>query len=100
MTPAELKVRTERLADAIVALCAPLLDMPRARALADQLLRSGTALDANYGSAQRARSNREFVSKLGQALDDASESLGWLRRLSGLKPPVSPQLPTLLHEAD
>ena len=81
MTPKELKARTREFADRIVAFCTPLLDDPHTRDEARQLLRSGTGVNANYGSAQAARSPVEFAAKVGQVLDDASESLGWLELL-------------------
>ena len=84
----------------IVAFCEPLLDRVRTRDLAGQLLRSGTGLDSNYGSAQVARSTNEFVAKLGQVVDDASESRGWLRLLNDSKLANSQELPWLLREAD
>ena len=83
MTPKELKDRTEKFSHRIISFCTPLLEDPRTNEMADQLLRSGTAVDANYGSAQRGRSNNEFIARLGQVLDDASESRGWLEKLHG-----------------
>ena len=81
MTPKELKARTDVFSRKIIAFCTPLLEARKTGAIADQLLRSGTAVDANYGSAQEGRSNDEFIAKLGQVLDDASESRGWLEKL-------------------
>ena len=83
MTPKELKDRTDKFSHRIISFCTPLLEDPRTNEMADQLLRSGTAVDANYGSAQRGRSNDEFIAKIGQVLDDASESRGWLEKLQG-----------------
>jgi len=46
--------------------------------LGKQLLRSGTAIGANYRAACRARSRSEFVAKLGIVLEEADESCFWL----------------------
>ena len=101
MTPKELKERTEKFADKIVAFCTPLLDNRKTNELADQLLRSGTATDANYGSAQRGRTNDEFIAKLGQTLDDASEARGWAERLKESKlVEDSESLDWLVQESD
>ncbi|MEO6212891.1 MAG: four helix bundle protein [Vicinamibacterales bacterium] len=81
MSPKDLKDRTARFARGIVMYCAPLFDVPATRSIADQLLRSGTAVNANYGSAQCARSHAEFVAKLGLVADDANEAKGWLELL-------------------
>ena len=101
MTPKELKDRTDVFSKRVVTFCTPLLVNPRTNELADQLLRSGTAVDANYGSAQRGRSNKEFIAKLGQALDDASESVGWLSKLEhqGVVPKTE-AMEWLMKEAD
>lgn len=81
MSPQELKERTAQFARDITEFCTPLLDVRRAAVIADQLLRSGIAVNANYGSAQCGRSNDEFVAKLGQVVDDANETTGWLELL-------------------
>ena len=48
---------------------------------AKQLLRAGTSVAANTRGASRARSDAEFVSKLGGALQEADESQLWLELL-------------------
>lgn len=100
VTPKELKARTEEFARVVVVFCTPLLDAVRTTDLAGQLLRAGTGLDSNYGSAQLARSPDEFVAKMGQVVDDASESRGWLRLFNDSKLAGSQHLPWLLREAD
>jgi len=54
-----------------------------------QLLRSGTSMAANYRTACRARSEREFNAKLHIALEEADESVLWLELLNegGQLPP-------------
>jgi len=88
MRPQELKARTKRFSEAIVAFCTPLLVLVQVRDIARQLLRAGTAVDANYGSAQCGRSHKDFTAKVGTVYDDANESYGWLDLLksSGLVP--------------
>ena len=51
------------------------------RVLGKQLLRSGTSVAAHTRAASRARSEEEFVSKLGGALQEADESALWLELL-------------------
>jgi four helix bundle protein len=46
-----------------------------------QLLRSGTSVAAHVREASRARSDAEFISKLGGALQEADESQLWLELL-------------------
>ncbi|MGA9778094.1 MAG: four helix bundle protein [Limisphaerales bacterium] len=59
--------------------------LPRAReeirVLGKQLLRSGTSVAARVHEASRSRSDDEFTSKLGGALQEADESQLWLELL-------------------
>jgi four helix bundle protein len=47
----------------------------------EQLLRAGGSVGANYREAQRARSKAEHLSKLGECLREADESLYWMELL-------------------
>jgi four helix bundle protein len=49
--------------------------------LVKQLLRSGTSVAAHVREASRARSDAEFISKLGGAIQEADESALWLELL-------------------
>ena len=46
-----------------------------------QMLRSGTSVAAHVREASRARSDAEFISKLGGALQEADETALWLELL-------------------
>ena len=59
-----------------VRFCRELRKNPNARDLANQLSASSTSVTANYRAACRARSKREFVSKLSIALEEADETVG------------------------
>ena len=78
MTPQQLQDRVGEFARVVVLFCAPLIENRKTGDLVRQLLRSGTGVNANYGSAREARSRDEFVAKLGQVVDDATESRRWL----------------------
>jgi four helix bundle protein len=55
--------------------------LPKGRAadvIGRQLLRCGTSVGANYRAACRARSNAEFISKMGIVEEEADESLYWM----------------------
>jgi four helix bundle protein len=49
--------------------------------LGKQALRAGTSVGANYREVNRARSRAEFISKLGDCLKEADETLYWLELL-------------------
>ncbi len=71
MNQAELKERTMVFALEVSALCQHLQTEWPQRRLADQLFRSSTSVAANYHAATRARSKREFLSKLGLVAEEA-----------------------------
>jgi four helix bundle protein len=80
--PVEFRDRTKRFAAAAIRLY---VKLPKAgeevRVLGKQLLRSGTSVAAHVREASRARSDEEFVSKLGGALQETDESALWLELL-------------------
>jgi four helix bundle protein len=51
------------------------------RAIANQLVRAGTLVAANYRSACRARSQADFVCKIGLVEEEADETAFWLELL-------------------
>lgn len=73
-----LKIRTKRFAMDIINLVEQLPNTISARAIGNQLIRSGTSVAANYRSATRGRSNREFAAKIGVVFKDADEIDLWL----------------------
>ena len=78
----EFRDRTKAFAAGVIRL---FVKLPKARdevrVLGKQLLRSGTSVAAHVREASRARSNDEFVSKLGGALQEADDSALWLELL-------------------
>jgi four helix bundle protein len=81
MTPDELRSRLAAHAALISDLTDPLLEKLAPRNAALQLRSSSTSAAANHRAAGRARSHREFTSKLGEALEEADESCFWLEHL-------------------
>jgi four helix bundle protein len=96
----ELRQRTKAFALRIIKLCQSLPATPTGRAIGNQLLRSGTAVGANYRSACRARSKPEFVSKIGIALEEADETVYWLELLIEASVIRENRLQTLVKEAE
>jgi four helix bundle protein len=76
-----LRQRTFDFARRITRLVSALPTTRSTRVFADQLLRSGTSVGANYREAQRSRSNAELRSKLGDCLREADEALYWMELL-------------------
>ena len=78
MTERELLQRTKQFALRIFKLVGVLPQTIQGRAVAAQLIRSGTSVAANYRAACRARSKPEFIAKLGVVEEEADESAFWL----------------------
>jgi four helix bundle protein len=78
MTERELIERTKQFALRVFKLVGALPETIQGRAVAAQLIRSGTSVAANYRAACRARSKPEFVAKLGVVEEEADESAFWL----------------------
>jgi four helix bundle protein len=73
-----LKERSMRFAIRVVRYCRALPDTWEGRHVRDQLFRSGTSVAANYHAACRARSHRDFVSKIGVVVEESDECVFWL----------------------
>src|SRR5277367_3931388 len=78
---AELKRRTKSFAIRIVNLFRSLQRSPDAQTLGKQLLRCGTSVAANYRAVCRARSQAEFIAKMGVVVEEADETVFWLELL-------------------
>jgi four helix bundle protein len=70
----DLRNRTKNFALRIIKLYVSLPRLAVAQTLGKQLLRSGTSVGANYREAYRARSNAEFISKLGDCLKELEKT--------------------------
>ena len=78
----DLRLRTKKFARRIIRLYVALPKNDAvAQVLGKQALRAGTSIGANYREAQRARSKLEFISKIGDCLKEADETLYWLELL-------------------
>ncbi|MGI8430836.1 MAG: four helix bundle protein [Chthoniobacterales bacterium] len=81
----DLKVRTRGFALRVLKLVDALPKTTVGRALASQLVRSGTSVAANYRDACRAKSTAHFISKMGDGEEEADETLFWLELLEDSK---------------
>ena len=75
-------------------------NMPAAQVIGKQVLRSGTSVAANFREASRARSDAEFVAKLGLVEQELDETALWLELLveAGILPAT--KVAALQKEAD
>ena len=73
-----LSTKTEKFALDIIKFTEKL---PKGRTLyviANQLIRCGTSPGANYRAARRAKSNADFIYKMGIVEEESDESMYWL----------------------
>lgn len=68
-------------AQRVIRLYKYLLEQGQPRALADQLLRSGTSIGANLEKAAGSSSRKDFIAKCSIAYREARETPYWLRLL-------------------
>jgi four helix bundle protein len=73
--------------------------MAEAEIIGKQLLRSGTSVAANYRAVCRARSKREFISRVGVVVEEADETVFWLEMLHDNNILPQARLQPLLNEA-
>ena len=78
MTTDEMKARTKLFALRIIKLVDSLPSNRTTDVLGKQLIRAGTSVGANYRAACRAKSNADFIAKMGIVEEEADESSFWM----------------------
>ena len=97
----DLLPRTKLFARRVIRLYVSLAKSDTvSQVLGKQVLRSGTSVGANYREANRARSKAEFISKMGDCLKEADETLYWLELLLDEKIVPAVKLQPLADEAN
>ena len=86
---AEIQNRLYQLALAVARFCRTLPGSGAAAELSGQLRRSSFSASANYRATRRARSKKEWLSKLGTVVEELDESDHWMAAIrdSDLKTP-------------
>jgi four helix bundle protein len=96
----DLKKRTKAFALRILKLGDALPKTAAGRALASQIVRSGTSVAANYRAACRARSTSDFIDKMGIVEEEADETLFWLELVEESELVSAAKLTAIKREAD
>ena len=81
MNADEVKRRTRDFAIRVVRLVESLPKTRSADVIGKQLLRSGTSVGANYRASCRARSQADFIAKMGIVEEEADETIYWIELL-------------------
>lgn len=81
MNSKDLQHRTKKFALDIIKLTEHLPNNRVGWTFTDQIVRSSTSVAANYRAVCRARSDKEFISKIGIVIEEADETLFWLEMI-------------------
>ena len=100
MDKRELERRTKTFALRIILFVSNLPKTKVADVLGYQVLKSGTAVGANYREANRAESRKDFIHKIGIVEKEASETQYWLELLEESDIGPSTERQWLLRECD
>ena len=95
----ELRARVRRFATRVLKFVKAMPRGVAADAVARQLARSAPSVSANYHSAGRSRSHREFTARLGIVADEAGETEGWLDQVKRAGLAGGAELDWLLNES-
>jgi four helix bundle protein len=95
-----LKDRTKSFALRIIKLVDSLPQKQAAQIIGKQLIRCGTSVGANYRASCRARSQADFISKMGIVEEESDESLFWMELLVESGIVKKELLKDLMKEAD
>jgi len=100
MTAEEMKTRTKKFALRAIRLVESLPKTRTGDVIGRQLLRSGTSVGSNYRAACRAKSQADFISKMGIVEEEADESIYWMELLIEAGIVKAAKLEPLMDEAD
>src|SRR6476660_10347444 len=100
MNEPDLKKRTKEFALRILKRVDTLPKTTAGRALASQIVRSGTSVAANYRAACRARSIADFIAKMGLVEEEADETLFWLELLEESELVTAAKVTAIKEEAN
>lgn len=100
MKPEEFKERTKAFAVRVIMLVDSLPESRSTNVIANQLVRSGTSVGANYRAVCRAKSHADFISKLGNVEEECDESIYWMELLIDSGKMKASRLSPLMKEAN
>lgn len=78
MADYDLKLRTKKFSLSIIDSVDLIPPKVSTKVISYQLAKSGTSVGANYRASLRARSDKEFISKMNIVLEESDESMFWL----------------------
>src|SRR4051812_47132019 len=99
MNEPQMKDRTKQFALRVLNLADALPTSRSGNAIANQLVRSGTSVAANYRALCRSKSRADFINKTSIVEEEADESGFWLELIVDAKLLAASRVEPLLKEA-
>jgi four helix bundle protein len=81
MTSDDLKTRTKKFALAVIELTNSLPNNRVGWTFSGQIIRSSTSIAANYRAACRAKSDKDFISKMETVIEETDEAKFWIEMI-------------------
>ena len=100
MNEIEMKKRTKQFALRILKMADALPKSRSGNAIANQVVRSGTSVAANYRALCRAKSRADFINKTSVIEEEADETSFWLELIVDAGLLTNARVKPLLIEAD
>lgn len=77
----QIQNRTKKMALEIIKLSEHLPNKSVGWTFSNQIIRSATSVAANYRAVCRAKSDKDFISKMETVIEEADETLFWLEMI-------------------
>jgi four helix bundle protein len=100
MDKKELQDRLKKYAIAIVKFSESLPDKSGFRTVKNQIVRCGPSAAANYRAACRAKSTKDYISKMETVEEELDETMFWLEFTVGLSEEYRSKVSPLWKEGD
>lgn len=81
----QIQNRTKKMALEIIKLSEHLPNKSVGWTFSNQIIRSATSVAANYRAVCRAKSDKDFISKMETVIEEAGETLFWLEKIEDSK---------------
>ncbi len=95
----EIQKRAMRMALEVIKLTKVFPLSQESKVITYQIIKSSTSTAANYRSAGRARSTKDFISKLGIAEEECDETIFWLEMILEAQLAAPDQISPIKQEA-
>ena len=97
----ELQNRTKHLAIRVIKFTRKFQQSQEGKVISNQVIRSATSVASNYRSSCRAKSPKDFISKMGIVEEECDETVFWLEIIEELQISVDvEELKSIMKEAN